>query len=214
MKTESRSTDQDREWRRWHQTESGSTDEDGEWVDGSSSSLVLFFHQKMRVRQTVPSQFLAQPMAMPLVVVRSCVEQAVFIMGQTSRCCMVCRMPQSQASALFEIPYFNMFTLYRPTCVRNRLSAFQGVQGYSAPAGRCSSALMLRCTVASRGSNCSLPNSSFGRCVDGLSRFAKALPRFQALYHSEMYIEWVPLAVVCCVRSVRFATAIIVPGGE
>ena len=43
--------------------------------------------------------------------------------------------------------------------VRNRLSAFQVVQGFSAPAVRCSSALMLRCTLASRGSSRSLHNS-------------------------------------------------------
>ena len=46
----------------------------------------------------------------------------------------------------------SQFTLDRPTCVRNRLSAFQVVQGFSALAGRCSSALILRCTLASRGS--------------------------------------------------------------
>ena len=68
-------------------------------------------------------------------------------------------MPQSYVSALFENPHFNMFTLDRPTCVCNRLSAFQVVQGFSAPAGRCSSGLMLRCTMASRGSSRS-PHSS------------------------------------------------------
>ena len=36
----------------------------------------------------------------------------------------------------------DMFTLDRSTCVRNRFSAFQVVQGFSTPAGRCSSALM------------------------------------------------------------------------
>ena len=87
---------------------------------------------------------------------RSLVGQAVFIVGQTSRCCMVCLMPQSQYSASLEHPHFNMFILDWPTCVRNRLRAFQVVQGFSAPAGRCSSALMLRCTLASRGSSRSL----------------------------------------------------------
>ena len=85
--------------------------------------------------------------------VRSWGEQAVSIMGQTSRCCMVCLMPQSQVSGSVENPHFNMLTLDRPTWVRNRLSAFQVVQGFSAPAGRCSSALMSRCTLASRGSS-------------------------------------------------------------
>ena len=96
---------------------------------------------------------------MPLAIVRSWGEQAVSIMGQTSRCCMVCLMPQSQISCSLENPHFNMFTLDRPTCVRNRLSAFQVVQGLSAPAGRCSSALMLRCTLASRVSSLSLHSS-------------------------------------------------------
>ena len=72
---------------------------------------------------------------------------------------MVCLMPQSHVSCWLENPHFNMFTLNRPTCVRNRLSAFQVVQGFSAPAGRCSSALMLRCTLASRGSSRSLHSS-------------------------------------------------------
>ena len=110
-------------------------------------------------RQIVPSQCLAQPIAMPLAVVRSWEEQAVSIMGQTSRCCMVCLMPQSHVSCSLENTHFNMFTLDRPTCVRNRLSAFHVVQGLSAPAGWCSSALMLRCTLASRGSNHSLHSS-------------------------------------------------------
>ena len=113
----------------------------------------LSFHQESYVSQIVPSQCLAQPMAMSLAVVRSWGEQAVSIMGQTSRCCMICLMPQSQVSGSVENPHFNMLTLDRPTWVRNRLSAFQVVQGFSAPAGRCSSALMSRCTLASRGSS-------------------------------------------------------------
>ena len=55
--------------------------------------------------------------------------------------------------------------------------------------------------------------SSFRRRVDGLNAFDKALPRFQVWHHSEMSIEWVPLAVVCCVRSVRLATALLMSGG-
>ena len=117
------------------------------------SSSFLSIHQESYVSQIVPSQCLAQPMAMSLAVVWSWGEQAVSIMGQTSRCCIVCLMPESQVSGSLENPHFNMFTLDRPTCVRNRLSAFQVVQGFSAPAGRCSSALMLRCTLASRGSS-------------------------------------------------------------
>ena len=72
------------------------------------------------------------------------------IMGQTSRCCMVCLMPQSHVSCSLENPHFSIFTLDRPTCERNRLRAFQVVQGFSAPAGRCSSGLMLRCRVIVR----------------------------------------------------------------
>ena len=95
----------------------------------------LSFHQESYVGQIVPSQCLAQPMAMSLAVVRSWGEQAVSIMGQTSRCCMVCLMLQSQVSCSLENPHFNMFTLDRPTCVRNRLSAFQVVQRFSALLG-------------------------------------------------------------------------------
>ena len=120
------------------------------------SSSFLSFRQELYVRQIVPSQCLAHPEAMPLAVVRSWGEQAVSIMGQTSRCCMVCLKPQSHVSCSLGNPHFNMFTLDRPTCVRNRLSVFRVVQGFSAPAGRCSSALMLRYTLASRGSSRSL----------------------------------------------------------
>ena len=127
-------------------------------IDRQSSSF-LSFHQELYVRQIVPSQCLAQPMAMPLAVARSWGEQAVSIMGQTSRCCMVCLMPQSHVSCSLENPHFSIFTLDRPTCERNRLRAFQVVQGFSAPAGRCSSGLMLRCTLASRGSSRSLHSS-------------------------------------------------------
>ena len=121
----------------------------GERVCRSGSSPFVSFHKESYARQTVPSQCLAQPIAMPLAIVRSWGEQAVSIMGQTSRCCMVCLMPQSQVSCSLDKPHFDMFTLDRPTCVRNRLSAFQVVQRLSAPAGRCSSAMMLTCTLES-----------------------------------------------------------------
>ena len=42
---------------------------------------------------------------------------------------MVCLMPQSQVSGSVENPHFNMLTLDRPTWVRNRLNAFQVIQG-------------------------------------------------------------------------------------
>ena len=122
------------------------------------SSSFLCFHQESYVCQIVPSQCLAQPMAMPLAVARSWGEQAVSIMGQTSRCCMVCLMPQSHVSCSLEDPHFNISTLDRPTCAFQVVQGFS-VQGFSAPAGRCSSGLMLRCTLASRGSSRSLHSS-------------------------------------------------------
>ena len=42
------------------------------------------------------------------------------IMGQTSRCCIVCLMPQSQVSGSLENSHFNMVNIDRPTCVRYR----------------------------------------------------------------------------------------------
>ena len=162
----------------WHKTFQSAGLEDCTSIDGSTvrcsihhSSSVLSFHQESYVRQIVPSQCLAHPMAMPLAVVRSWGEQTVSIMGQTSGCYMVCLMPQSHVSCSLENPHFNMFTLDRPTCVRNGLSAFQVVQGFSAPAGRCSSALMLRCTLASSGSSRSLHSSMRAAFADGLSAF-------------------------------------------
>ena len=122
-------------------------------------------------------------MAMSLAVVRSWGEQAVFIMGQTSRCCMVCLMPQSQVSCSVENPHLNMFTLDRPTCVRNRLSAFQVVQGFSAPAGRCSSALMFRCTLASRGSSRSRHSSRRAAFAVVLMGLVHVIKLFRDLRH-------------------------------
>ena len=60
----------------------------------------------------VPSQCLAQPIAMSLAVVSSKGEQAVSIMGQTSRCCMVYMTPhvQTQCVEPFECSHC------RPTC--------------------------------------------------------------------------------------------------
>ena len=130
-------------------------------------------------------------------------------MGLTSRCCMVCLMPQSHVSCSLENPHFNIFTLDRPTCVRNRLSAFQVVQGFSAPAGRCSSGLVLRCTLASRGSSRSL-NSSM--------RAAFAVVLMGSVHFRRGTTPICPLSgclwsVVCRVRSVRLATALLVSDG-
>ena len=125
--------------------------ESGKPTITSRSSSFLSLHQESYVRQIVPSQCLAQPMAMPLAVVRYWGEQAMSIMGQASRCCMVCLMTQSHVSCSLENLHFIMFTLDRTTCVRNRLSTFQVVASWE-----CSSAMMLRCTPASKGSSRSL----------------------------------------------------------
>ena len=140
----------------------------------------------------------------------------MFIMGQTSRCCMVCLMPQSQVSVSFEYPHFDMFTLDRPTCVRNRLSAFQVVQGFSAPAGRCSSALMLRCTLASRGSSRSLHNfmrTDFAVVLMGSVHLMKLFRDFRHCTTPRCLFSGCLSSVVCRVCSVRLATVILVSGG-
>ena len=76
-----------------------------------------------------------------------------------------------------------MFTLDRPTCVCNRLSAFQVVQGFSAPAGRWSSALMLRCTLASRGPNRSLHSSKRAVFTVVLMGLVHVIKLFRDLRH-------------------------------
>ena len=157
-------------------------------------------------------------MAMSLAVVRSWGEQAVSIMGETSRCCMVCLMPQSQVSGSLENPHFNMFTLDRPTCVRNQLSAFQVVQGFSAPAGRCSSALnqMSRCTLASRGSSRSLHSSkraAFAVVLMGLVHVIKLFGDLRRGTTPRYPLSGCLSYVACRVRSVRLATALLMSDG-
>ena len=136
------------------------------------------------------------------------------IMGETSRCCMVCLMPQSQVSGSLENPHFNMFTLDRPTCVRNRLSAFQVVQGFSAPAGRCLSALnqMSRCTLASRGSSRSLNSSkraAFAVVLMGLLHVIKLFRDLRRGTTPRYQLSGCLSSVACRVRSVRLATALL-----
>ena len=138
------------------------------------------------------------------------------IMGQTSRCCMVCLMPQSHVSGLLENPHFNMFTLDRPTCVRNRLSAFQVVQGFSAPAGRCSSALMSRCTLASSGSSRSLHSSkraAFAVISNGLLHVIKLFRDLRRGTTPRCPFSGCISSVACRVRSARLATALLVYDG-
>ena len=151
------------------------------------------------------AQCLAHPMAMSLAVVRSWGEQVVSIMGQTSKYCMVCLMPQSQVSCSVENPHFNMFTLDRPTCVRNRLSAFQVVQGFSAPAGRCSSALMFRCTLASRSSSRSRHSSRRAAFAVVLMGFVHVIKLFRDLRRGttpRCPLSGCLSSVACRVRSV------------
>ena len=138
------------------------------------------------------------------------------IMGQTSRCCMVCLMPQSHVSYSLENPHFSIFTLDRPTCERNRLRAFQVVQGFSAPAGRCSSGLMLRCTLASRGSNRSLHSSmraGFTVVLMGSVHLMKLFRDFRRGTTPRCPLSGCLWSVVCRVRSVRLATALLMSDG-
>ena len=109
-----------------------------------------------------------------------------------------------------------MFTLDRPTCVRNRFSAFQVVQRFSAPAGRCSSALMLRCTLASRGSSRSLRNSkraAFAVVLMGSVHLIKLFRDFRRGTAPRCPLSGCLSSVVCRVRSVRLATALLISDG-
>ena len=138
------------------------------------------------------------------------------IMGQTSRCCMVCLMPQSQVSGSVENPHVNMLTLDRPTWVRNRLSAFQVVQGFSAPAGRCSSALMSICTLASRGSSRSRHSSkraAFAVVSIGLVHVIKLFRDLRRGTTPRCPLSVCLSSVACRVRSVRLATAFLMSDG-
>ena len=137
------------------------------------------------------------------------------IVGQTSRSCI--DLPPSHISCSLENPHFNMFTLDRPTCVRNRLSAFQVVQGLSAPAGRGSSALMLRCTLASRGSSRSLHSSmrsAFAVVLIGSVHLMKLFRDFRRGTTPRCPLSACLRSVVCRVRSVRLATALLVADGS
>ena len=130
---------------------------------------------------------------------------------------MVCLMPQSHVSCSLENPYFNiLFTLDRPTCVRNRLCAFQVVQGFSAPTGRCSPWLMLRCTLASRGSSRSLHSSmraAFAVVLMGSGNLMKLFRDFRHGTTPRCPLSGCLSSVVCRVRSVRLATALLMYEG-
>ena len=139
-------------------------------------------------------------------------------MSINSRCCMVCLMPQLHVSCSLENPHFNiiLFTLDRPTCVRNRLSSFQVVRVFSAPAGRFSSGLMLRCTPAPRGSSRSLHNSMravFVVVLMGSVHLTKLFRDFKRGTTPRCPLSGCLRSVVCRVRSVRLATALLMSDG-
>ena len=109
-----------------------------------------------------------------------------------------------------------MFTLDRPTCVRNMLSGFQVVQGFSAPAGRCSSTLMLRCILSSSGSSRSLHSSMWAALVVvlmGSEHLIKLFRYFRCDTTPTCSLSRCLWSVVCRVRSVRLATALLVSDG-
>ena len=109
-----------------------------------------------------------------------------------------------------------MFTLDQPTCVRNRLSAFHVVQGFSVPAGRCLSALLLRCTMASRGSSRSLHSSmraAFAIVLMGSVHLMKLFRDFRRGTTQRCPLSGCLWPVVCRVRSVRLATTLLMPDG-
>ena len=109
-----------------------------------------------------------------------------------------------------------MFILDRPTCVCNRLSAFQVVQGFSAPAGRCASALMLRCTLASRGPSRSLHSSKravFTVVLMGLVHVIKLFRDLRRGTIPRCQLSGYLSSVACRVHSVRLATALLMSDG-
>ena len=109
-----------------------------------------------------------------------------------------------------------MFTLDRPTCVGNLLSAFQIVRGLSAPAGRCSSTVMLLSTLASRVSSRSLHNfmrEAFSVMLMGLVHLMKLFRDFGRGTTPKCQLSGCLSSVVCRVRSVRLATVLLVIGG-
>ena len=116
-------------------------------------------------------------------------------------------MPQS---------HFNMLSLDWPILYTQPVECLHVVQGVSAPAGRCSSALMLRCTLASRSSSRSLHNSMravFAVVLMGLVHLTKLFHYFRPGTTPRCPLSGCIWSVVCRVRSVRLATALLVSGG-
>ena len=124
-------------------------------------------------------------------------------------------LPDASHKSLFRLNSPTLICSFL-TCVRNRLSAFQVVQGFSAPAGRCSSALMLRCTLASRGSSRSLHNpmrAAFAVVLTGSLHLMKLFRDFRRDTTPRCPLSACLSSVVCRVRSVRLATALLMSDG-
>ena len=75
----------------------------------------------------------------------------MFIMGQTSRRCMVCLMPHSQVSGSVAYPHLSILTVDRPTCFDNRLSAFPRCPWVICASWEVFVSTDVRCTMASKG---------------------------------------------------------------
>ena len=84
------------------------------------------------------------------------------------------------------------------------------------PAGRCSSALMLRCTLASRGtirSLCSSMRAAFAVVLMGSVHLMKLFRYFRRGTTPRCPLGGCLWSVVCRVRSVRLATALLMSDG-
>ena len=92
-----------------------------------------------------------------------------------------------------------------------------GCRGLSPPAGRCSSVPMLKCTLASRGSNRSLHHNSmraaFAVALVGSVHLTKLFRDFRRGTTPRCPLGVYLSSVVCRVRAVRLATALMMSGG-
>ena len=92
----------------------------------------------------------------------------------------------------------------------------QLAQGFSVPAGRCSSALMLRCTLASRGSSRSLHSSkraAFTVVLVGLVHVIKLFRDLRRRTTTRCPLSECLSSVSCRVRSVRLSTVLLMSAG-
>ena len=151
--------------------------ESGQSTITNRSSSFLSFHQESYVRQIVPSQCLAQPMAMSIDVVRYWGEQALSIMGQASRVAWYAWWHSHTYLVRWKIPTLTCSLsigqpVYETGWVSSRLSS----------AGMCSSALMLWCKLASMGSRHYLRSSTlavFAVVLMGSAHLMKLLRDFR-----------------------------------